>query len=95
MALFGGSGDFAECISESFGKFGIKTERWEKGSVKNTLRFDMSDTIHDSKYIALAVEMPDGKNASSHWNDIIEKDLIPSAAALGKESAAALIIPSR
>ena len=94
MALFGGSGDFAERISESFGKFGIKTERREKGSVKNTLRFDMSDTIHDSKYIALAVETPDGKNASSHWNDIIEKDLIPSAIALGEESAAALIIPS-
>lgn len=95
MALFGGDNGFTERISESFGKFGIKMERWEKGGVKNTLRLDMFDTIHDSRYIAVAVKSSHGKNAPALWKDIIEKDLIPAAAASGEEQAAALIIPSR
>ncbi len=95
MALFGGDNGFTERISESFGKFGIKMERWEKGGVKNALRLDMFDTIHDSKYIAVAVKSSHGKNAPALWNDIIEKDLIPAAAASGEEPAAALIIPSK
>ncbi len=95
MALFGNDNEFSDTISKSFNKFGIKTESIDKGNLKNSLRFNMHDTINNTDYIAYAVKSSNGKKSSEIWDNIIENDLIPTVASSGKEHAAALIVPSK
>ena len=95
MALFGNDKEFSEIISKSFNKFGIKTESMDKGNLKNSLRFNMHDTINNTNYITYALKSSHGKKSSEIWDKIIENDLIPTIASSGKEHAAALIVPSK
>lgn len=95
MALFGNDKEFSEIISKSFNKFGIKTESMDKGNLKNSLRFNMHDTINNTNYITYALKSSYGKKSSEIWDKIIENDLIPTIASSGKEHAVALIVPSK
>lgn len=94
MAFFSNDDNFTEKISKNFDKFGINTESIDKSSNKNVLRFNMNDTIHNTKYIAYAIKSSNGKKSAELWDKIIENDLIPAAASADEEVAGALIIPS-
>ncbi len=96
--LFKSNGKFIDDVTDSFNRFGLQTKISEKGISKNSQKFEMYDTIHDSGYVAVAVDKPFGKNATEEWDKLIEKDLIPTL--LNKNNAntnpaSALIVPSK
>ena len=96
--LFKSNGKFVDDITDSFNRFGLQTKLSEKGVSKNTQKFEMYDTIHDSGYVAVAVDKPFGKNAAKEWNNLIEKDLIPTLINENNANtnpASALIVPSK
>ncbi len=96
--LFKSNGKFVDDVTDSFNRFGLQTKLSEKGVSKNTQKFEMYDTIHDSGYVAVAVDKPFGKNASKEWNNLIEKDLIPTLVNENNANtnpASALIVPSK
>ena len=96
--LFKSNGKFVDDVTDSFNRFGLQTKLSEKGVSKNTQKFEMYDTIHDSGYVAVAVDKPFGKNASKEWNNLIEKDLIPTLINENNANtnpASALIVPSK
>ncbi len=96
--LFKSNGKFIDDITDSFNRFGIETKLAEKGVSKNTQKFEMYDTIHDSGYVAVAVDKPAGKTADKEWENIIENDLIPTLTNnnnVNSNPASALIVPSR
>lgn len=96
--LFKSNGKFVDDVTDSFNRFGLQTKLAEKGVSKNTQKFEMYDTIHDSGYIAVAVDKPFGKNAAKEWNNLIEKDLIPALINENNANtnpASALIVPSK
>ena len=74
--LFKSNGKFIDDVTDSFNRFGLQTKFSEKGVSKNAQKFEMYDSIHDSGYVAVAVDKPFGKNADKEWNQVIEKDLI-------------------
>ena len=96
--LFKSNGKFVDDVTDSFNRFGLQTKLSEKGVSKNTQKFEMYDTIHDSGYVAVAVDKPFGKNAAKEWNNLIEKDLIPTLINENNANtnpASALIVPSK
>ena len=96
--LFKSNGKFVDDVTDSFNRFGLQTRFAEKGVSKNTQKFEMYDTIHDSGYVAVAVDKPFGKNAEKEWNNLIEKDLIPALINENNANtnpASALIVPSK
>lgn len=96
--LFKSNGKFIDDVTDSFNRFGLQTKLSEKGISKNTQKFEMYDTIHDSGYVAVAVDKPFGKNAAKEWNSLIEKDLIPTLTNENNANtnpASALIVPSK
>ena len=96
--LFKSNGKFIDDITDSFNRFGIQTRLSEKGTSKNTQKFEMYDSIHDSGYVAVAVEKPAGKTAVKEWENIIENDLLPTLVNENNASsspASALIVPSK
>ena len=96
--LFKSNGKFIDNVTDSFNRFGLQTKLSEKGSSKNTQKFEMYDSIHDSAYVAVAVEKPVGKMAAKEWNNIIENDLLPTLVNENNVSsfpASALIVPSK
>lgn len=96
--LFKSNGKFVDDVTDSFNRFGLQTKLSEKGVSKNTQKFEMYDTIHDSGYVAVAVDKPFGKNATKEWNNLIEKDLIPTLINENNANtnpASALIVPSK
>lgn len=96
--LFKSNGKFVDDVIDSFNRFGLQTKLAEKGLSKNTQKFEMYDTIHDSGYVAVAVDKPFGKNATKEWNNLIEKDLIPTLINENNANtspASALIVPSK
>ncbi len=98
LMLFKSNGKFVDDVTDSFNRFGLQTKLSEKGVSKNTQKFEMYDTIHDSGYVAVAVDKPFGKNASKEWNNLIEKDLIPTLVNENNANtnpASALIVPSK
>lgn len=98
LMLFKSNGKFVDDVTDSFNRFGLQTKLAEKGVSKNTQKFEMYDTIHDSGYIAVAVDKPFGKNAAKEWNNLIEKDLIPALINENNANtnpASALIVPSK
>lgn len=96
--LFKSNGKFVDDVTDSFNRFGLQTKLSEKGISKNTQKFEMYDTIHDSGYVAVAVDKPFGKNATKEWDNVIEKDLIPTLINennINTNPASALIVPSK
>lgn len=96
--LFKSNGKFIDDITDSFNRFGIETKLAEKGSSKNTQKFEMYDSIHDSGYVAVAVDKPVGKNTEEEWNNIINNDLLPTLTNKNyadTNPASALIVPSK
>lgn len=96
--LFKSNGKFIDNVTDSFNRFGLQTKLSEKGSSKNTQKFEMYDSIHDSAYVAVAVEKPVGKMAAKKWNNIIENDLLPTLVNennISSSPASALIVPSK
>lgn len=96
--LFKSNGKFVDDITDSFNRFGLQTKLSEKGVSKNTQKFEMYDSIHDSGYVAVAVDKPFGKNAAKEWSSLIEKDLIPTLINENNANtnpASALIVPSK
>lgn len=96
--LFKSNGKFVDNVVDSFNRFGLQTKLSEKGVSKNTQKFEMYDSIHDSGYVAVAVDKPFGKNAAKEWNSLIEKDLIPTLINENNANtnpASALIVPSK
>ena len=96
--LFKSNGKFIDNVTDSFNRFGLQTKLSEKGSSKNTQKFEMYDSIHDSAYVAVAVEKPVGKMAAKEWNNIIENDLLPTLVNennISSSPASALIVPSK
>lgn len=96
--LFKSNGKFVDDVTDSFNRFGLQTKLAEKGISKNTHKFEMYDTIHDSGYVAVAVDKPFGKNADKEWNNLIESDLIPTLVNENNANtnpASALIVPSK
>lgn len=96
--LFKSNGKFIDDVTDSFNRFGLQTKLSEKGKSKNTQKFEMYDSIHDSAYVAVAVDKPAGKNAAKEWNDIIENDLLPTLTNennISSSPASALIVPSK
>ena len=95
--LFKSNGKFIDDVTDSFNRFGLQTKLAEKGVSKNTQKFEMYDSIHDSGYVAVAVDKPFGKNAAKEWDNLIEKDLIPTLINENNANtnpASALIVPS-
>ena len=68
--LFKSNGKFVDDVTDSFNRFGLQTKLSEKGVSKNTQKFEMYDTIHDSGYVAVAVDKPFGKNAAKEENRV-------------------------
>ncbi len=96
--LFKSNGKFIDDVTDSFNRFGIQTKLAEKGISKNTQRFEMYDSIHDSGYVSVAVDKPVGKNAEKEWENIIENDLLPVLTNSNNSNtnpASALIVPSK
>ncbi len=96
--LFKSNGKFIDDITDSFNRFGLQTKLSEKGTSKNTQKFEMYDSIHDSSYVAVAVEKPAGKMADKEWKNIIENDLLPTLVKdenIASSPASALIVPSK
>ena len=96
--LFKSNGKFIDDVTDSFNRFGLQTKFSEKGVSKNAQKFEMYDSIHDSGYVAVAVDKPFGKNADKEWNQVIEKDLIPTLLNdnnANSNPASALIVPSK
>ena len=58
--LFKSNGKFIDDVTDSFNRFGLQTKLAEKGVSKNTQKFEMYDSIHDSGYVAVAVDKPFG-----------------------------------
>ena len=95
--LFKSNGKFIDDVTDSFNRFGLQTKLAEKGVSKNTQKFEMYDSIHDSGYVAVAVDKPFGKNAAKEWDNLLEKDLIPTLINENNANtnpASALIVPS-
>lgn len=96
--LFKSNGKFIDDVTDSFNRFGLQTKLSEKGVSKNTQKFEMYDSIHDSAYVAVAVDKPIGKGATKEWNSIIENDLLPTLVNennISSSPASALIVPSK
>lgn len=97
--LFKSNGKFIDDVTDSFNRFGLQTKLVERGTTKNIQKFEMYDSIHNSRYVAVAVDKPFGKDAEKDWNNIINKDLIPTILNNNTQAtelpASALIVPSK
>ncbi len=97
MIFSDANGRFIEEVTEGLSRFGINNDKSQKGSSKDTTIFHMYNTVHNSEYIAVGKRKKSGLKAGETWQNIIDRDLIPSTAKYlkdGKSPAGALIVPS-